>query len=179
MIRWCKINTRMNIAPENSTFAQTELVHHLSTLLKKNLVSIRKHFRRRASSAQEEPRRLFSSLSKHVTYILNIHHPLHSKIQVLFRRYRAKNKKTLNEEELTWRALEEAALEDSADHGIGSNMTEQGYIRRRSSNVYVPILLPETDCPQNHPGRYHRNLGRETGGCNRKCQTRNTSAPKT
>ena len=128
---------------------------------------------------QEEPRRLFSSLSKHVTYILNIHHPLHSKIQVLFRRYRAKNKKTLNEEELTWKALEEAALEDSADHGIGSNMTEQGYIRRRSSNVYVPILLPETDCPQKHPQRCHRNLGRETGGCNRKCQTRNTSAPKT
>ena len=72
---------------------------------------------------------------------------MHSKIQVLFRRFTAKNKKTLNEEEITWKALEEAALEDSKDHGIGSNMTEQGYIRRRSSNVYVPILLPETDSP--------------------------------
>lgn len=168
----------MNIAPENSTFAQTQLVHHLSTLLKKNLVSIRKHFRRRASSAQEEPRRLFSSLSKHVTYILNIHHPLHSKIQGLFSKYTAKNKKPVSEEEITWKALEEAALKDSKDHGIGSNMTEQGYIRRRSSNVYVPVLFPETAQPLKYPQNSQRNFGRDTG-CHRKCQTQNTSAPKT
>jgi len=131
----------MPIISENSTFAQNKFVTDISTILKKNVVTIRKHFKGKASSLEEEPKRLLSSVSKHLMYIFNSHHPLQSKIQELFKTYNNKNNNSTNKDENNKYALnskEEQVPEDSKDHGIGSNMTEQGM---NESNNFVPHLL--------------------------------------
>jgi len=131
----------MTIIPENSTFAQTKYVTNLSTILKKNVVIIRKHFKRKASSIEEEPKRILSSASKHLMYILTSHHhPLQTKIKDLFKTYNTNRNKS-NEHENTKNVLdtkEETFTEEQKDHGIGSNMTEQGM---HEGNDYVPHLL--------------------------------------
>jgi len=131
----------MPIISENSAFAQTKFLTDISTILKKNVVTIRKHFKGKASSLEEEPKRLLSSVSKHLMYIFNSHHPLQSKIQELFKTYNNKNKNSSNKDENTKYALDskdEQLPEDSKDHGIGSNMIEQGM---NESNNFVPHLL--------------------------------------
>jgi len=133
----------MNLSPENSTFAQNKVVTEISTVLKKNVGTLRKHFRRKASSIEEEPRRLLGSISKHLAYILNSHHPLQSKLTEIFQRYTNKAKNNQNDDRGdSWEALddskEEVVFEESKDHGVGSNMTEQGIM---PDNNYVPLLL--------------------------------------
>ena len=52
--RWCKIQTRMNIIPEDSKLAQRRTIKQLSQILriKKNLVALRKRIRRKASTVE-------------------------------------------------------------------------------------------------------------------------------
>lgn len=130
----------MTIIPENSTFAQTKYITNLSTILKKNVVIIRKHFKRKTSSIEEEPKRILSSASKHLMYILTSHHPLQTKIKDLFKTYN-KNRNKSNDHENIKNVLdtkEQTFTEEQKDHGIGSNMTEQGM---NEGNDYVPHLL--------------------------------------
>lgn len=128
----------MNIIPENSKFAQTGLIKELSKRLKKNGTTVRKTLRRKASSVEDEPRRLLARLSKHILFILNNQQPLQLKIQNLFRKYTNRTKTSSKEEEHTWSALDATS---GADHGVGSDMLEQGI----AGSVYVPTILPHYD----------------------------------
>lgn len=140
----------MNISPENSTFAQTKLITEISTILKKNVGSLRKQFRRRASSIEEEPKRLLSSVSKHLRYILNSHHPFQSKMTEILHRYTNLSQTSSEEEEGHWEVLdskkEQLLEEESKDHGVGSNMTEQGMM---AGNNFVPLLLNNSSANNN------------------------------
>jgi len=135
----------MNILPQNSTFAQTKLITEISTILKKNVGSLRKQFIRKTSSIEEEPKRLLSSVSKHLHYILNSHHPFQSKVTEILQRYTNLSKNTSEDEDGNWEVLDskkESDLEDeSKDHGVGSNMSEQGIMEELN---YVPILLNDS-----------------------------------
>jgi hypothetical protein len=135
----------MNINPENPKFAQTGLIKELSKHLKKNGTSVRKNLRRKASSIEDEPRRLLARLSKQILFILNNQQPLQLKIQNLFRKYTSRNKGSAKEEERTWSTLEATS---EKDHGVGSDMLEQGI----AGSVYVPTILP-------HPDPVHQETG--------------------
>ena len=53
--RWCKIQTRMNIIPEDSRLAQRRTIKQLSSQIsriKKHLVALRKRIRRKASTVE-------------------------------------------------------------------------------------------------------------------------------
>jgi len=60
---------------------------NLSTILKKNVVIIKKHLRRKTASLEEEPKKIVSSVSKHLMYVFTSHHPLQTKIKDLFKTY--------------------------------------------------------------------------------------------
>lgn len=130
----------MTLTPENSTFAQTKYMTNLSTILKKNVVIIKKHLKRKASSIEDEPKRILSSASKHLMYVLTSHHPIHTKIKDLFKTYnKDRNKSTQHENtKNNLDCEEEIFIEEQKDHGIGSNMTEQGM---NIEHNYVPIIL--------------------------------------
>jgi len=117
---------RMNLTPRNETFAQTSIIKELKHLLKKKGIVLKRRFSREALSTEEEPKRLLASISKHVVYILNSHHTLHSKLQDIFQRYSKKKSMNQKEEDGEWTTLEELNLEESRDHGVGLNMSEQG-----------------------------------------------------
>jgi len=139
----------MNITTGNSTFAQTKLITGISTILKKNVGSLRKQFRRRTSSIEEEPKRLLRKVSKQLLYILNSHHPLQSKITEIFQRYTNKSKTNSQEEGVNCEALgskKEPVMDETKDHGVGSNMTEQGMM---TDNNYVPLLLNHSSANNN------------------------------
>jgi len=133
----------MTLTSEHSTFTQTKYMTNLSTILKKNVVIIKKHLRRKTASLEEEPKKIVSSVSKHLMYVFTSHHPLQTKIKDLFKTYnKDRNKSTQYGNTKSNLDYKEETLteehEEQKDHGIGSNMTEQGM------NIginYVPILL--------------------------------------
>lgn len=165
----------MNTLTENSSFAQSNLFKDVSALLKKNVLSLGKNIRRKATAIEEEPKKLLSSVSKQVLYILNSHHPLQSKIQDIFKKYTNKSKKEPENQENQENQREppenkeNQITEESKDHGIGSNMTEQGM---NTNNNFVPILLNHSSsntryCESEHnPGRFDK-----SSIVNVKCQT--------
>jgi len=119
----------MNIIPEDSKLAQTRTIRELSQILKikKNLVALRKRIRRKASTVEDEPKRLLCSVSKQLLYILNNHQPLQLKINELFEKYSKKKEKDAKDGR--WTTLEEVGGLDNEredemeeqDHGIGLN----------------------------------------------------------
>lgn len=120
----------MNIIPEDSKLAQTRTIKQLSQILriKKNLVALRKRIRRKASTVEDEPKRLLSSVSKQLLYVLNNHQPLQLKINELFEKYSKKKEKEAKEDVGRWNTLEEVGGLDETnemmleqDHGIGLN----------------------------------------------------------
>lgn len=120
----------MNIIPEDSKLAQTRTIKQLSQILriKKNLVALRKRLRRKASTVEDEPKRLLSSVSKQLLYVLNNHQPLQLKINELFEKYSKKKEKEAKEDVGRWNTLEEVGGLDETnemmpeqDHGIGLN----------------------------------------------------------
>jgi len=120
----------MNIIPEDSKLAQTRTIKQLSQILriKKNLVALRKRIRRKASTVEDEPKRLLSSVSKQLLYVLNNHQPLQLKINELFEKYSKKKEKETKEDVGRWTTLEEVGGLDETnemmpdqDHGIGLN----------------------------------------------------------
>jgi len=121
----------MNIIPEDSKLAPTRTIKQLSQILriKKNLVALRKRIRRKASTVEDEPKRLLCSVSKQLLYVLNNHQPLQLKINELFEKYsKKKEKETREDENGRWTTLEEVGGLDETDemtpeqdHGIGLN----------------------------------------------------------
>jgi len=117
----------MNIIPEDSKLAQTRTIRELSQILKikKNLVALRKRIRRKASTVEDEPKRLLCSVSKQLLYILNNHQPLQLKINELFEKYSKKKEKDAKDGR--WTTLEEVGglgnneMMEEQDHGIGLN----------------------------------------------------------
>jgi len=130
----------MTLTSEHSTFTQTKYMTNLSTILKKNVVIIKKHLRRKTVSLEEEPKKIVSSVSKHLMYVFTSHHPLQTKIKDLFKTYnKDRNKSTQygnTKSNLDYK--EETFTEEQKDHGIGSNMTEHGM---NTGINYVPIIL--------------------------------------
>jgi len=118
----------MTLSPENSTFAQTKYMTNLSTILKKNVVIIRKHLKRKTASLEEEPKKILSSASKHLMYVFTSHHSLQTKIKDLFKTYNKDRNKSsqCGNTKTNLEYKEETFTEEQEDHGIGSNMTEQG-----------------------------------------------------
>lgn len=111
---------------------------------------------------RKNPKKLLSSVSKHLVYILNSHHPLQSKIQEIFKKYSNKSKNEQKEQDSqreTFDSNQIPIMEESEDHGIGSNMTEQGM---NPTNNYVPLLnndgpVNNRYCESEHnPGRFDR-----------------------
>jgi len=144
----------MNIIPEDSKLAQTRTIKQLSQILriKKNLVALRKRIRRKASTVEDEPKRLLCSVSKQLLYVLNNHQPLQLKINDLFEKYSKKKDKERKEDaDGRWTTLEEVETNNWEDHGImpdqdhgiglnqdlriGSEMPEE------YSTTYVPTIL--------------------------------------
>jgi len=121
----------MNIIPEDSKLAQRRTIKQLSQILriKKNLVALRKRIRRKASTVEDEPKRLLCSVSKQLLYVLNNHQPLQLKINELFEKYsKKKEKETKEDADGRWNTLEEVGGLDETnemmleqDHGIGLN----------------------------------------------------------
>jgi len=121
----------MNIIPEDSKLAPTRTIKQLSQILriKKNLVALRKRIRRKASTVEDEPKRLLCSVSKQLLYVLNNHQPLQLKINELFEKYsKKKEKETREDANGRWTTLEEVGGLDETnemtpdqDHGIGLN----------------------------------------------------------
>lgn len=147
----------MSISPETSTFAQKNIFTDLSTILKKNVVSIRKHFKRKVSLSKEEPKRILSSAGKHLMYIFTSHYPLQSKLHEIFKTYTKKNKNNINEHETT---KSDTKDEDTKDHGIGSHMTEEDMnmnMRKKNINNYVPILLNDSSLDELSTNRNNEN----------------------
>lgn len=130
----------MTLTSEHSTFTQTKYMTNLSTILKKNVVIIKKHLRRKTVSLEEEPKKIVSSVSKHLMYVFTSHHPLQTKIKDLFKTYnKDRNKSTQygnTKSNLDYK--EETFTVEQKDHGIGSNMTEHGM---NTGINYVPIIL--------------------------------------
>jgi len=169
----------MTIIPENSTFAQTKFVSNLSTILKKNVVTLRKHFKGKASSAEDEPKRLLSSASKNLMYIFNSHQPLQSKMKELFKTFTNKHKNSIKKDENTKHVLhskDELSPEEEKDHGIGSNMTEQGM---NEANYFVPHLLNISSINKrftntnnnNERAEHHQGGLTDNSRCKLKCPT--------
>jgi len=121
----------MNIIPEDSKLAQTRTIKQLSQILriKKNLVALRKRIRRKASTVEDEPKRLLCSVSKQLLYVLNNHQPLQLKINDLFEKYsKKKDKERKDDGDGRWTTLEEVETNNwedgimpDQDHGIGLN----------------------------------------------------------
>jgi len=121
----------MNIIPEDSKLAQTRTIKQLSQILriKKNLVALRKRIRRKASTVEDEPKRLLCSVSKQLLYVLNNHQPLQLKINDLFEKYsKKKDKERKQDGDGRWTTLEEVEINNwedgmmsEQDHGIGLN----------------------------------------------------------
>jgi len=94
---------------------------------------------------------LLSSVSKHLHYILNSNQPFQSKITEILQRYTNLSKNNPEDEDGNWEVLDskkESALEDEAkDHGVGSNMSEQGIMDDLN---YVPILHNDSSLNNNN-----------------------------
>jgi len=166
-VRWCKIQTRMNIIPEDSKLAQTRTIKQLSQILriKKNLVALRKRIRRKASTVEDEPKRLLCSVSKQLLYVLNNHQPLQLKINELFEKYsKKKEKETKEDENGRWTTLEEVetnnweeGMMSEQDHGIGLNQDHRivSDMQDERGRAYVPstiLLLDKSSTVKNeHP----------------------------
>jgi len=111
----------MNIIPEDSKLAQTRTIKQLSQILriKKNLVALRKRIRRKATTVEDEPKRLLCSVSKQLLYVLNNHQPLQLKINDLFEKYSKKKDKERKEDaDGRWTTLEEVETNNWEDHGM-------------------------------------------------------------
>jgi len=145
----------MNIIPEDSKLAQTRTIKQLSQILriKKNLVALRKRIRRKASTVEDEPKRLLSSVSKQLLYVLNNHQPLQLKINELFEKYSKKKEKETKEDVGRWNTLEEVGGLDETnemmpeqDHGIGLNQDHRivSNMLDYPGTAYVPpsTILP-------------------------------------
>jgi len=159
----------MNIIPEDSKLAQTRTIKQLSQILriKKNLVALRKRIRRKATTVEDEPKRLLCSVSKQLLYVLNNHQPLQLKINDLFEKYSKKKDKERKEDgDGRWTTLEEVETNNwedgmmpDQDHGIGLNQDhrirlnqDQGIglnqdhgigseMQDECGTVYVPTIL--------------------------------------
>jgi len=159
------------LTPRNETFAQSSIIKELKHLLKKKGIVLKRRFSRDALSTEEEPKRLLASISKHVIYILNSHHSLHSKLQDIFLRYSRKKSMSQKDEDGEWRTLEEVHLEESRDHGVGLNMSEQGAQREGPSSPQAPPLEDDLrNCNRfRKPSiKNYERFGDETKNC---CQT--------
>jgi len=157
----------MNIIPEDSKLAQTRTIKQLSQILriKKNLVALRKRIRRKASTVEDEPKRLLSSVSKQLLYVLNNHQPLQLKINELFEKYsKKKEKETKEDENGRWTTLEEVetnnweeGMMSEQDHGIGLNQDHRivSDMQDERGRAYVPstiLLLDKSSTVKNeHP----------------------------
>lgn len=140
----------MNIIPEDSKLAQTRTIKQLSQILKikTNLVALRKRIRRKASTVEDEPKRLLCSVSKQLLYVLNNHQPLQLKINELFERYSKKKEKEKKEDVGRWTTLEEVGGLDETnemmpdqDHGIGLNQDHRigsDMLDEPGTALYVP-----------------------------------------
>jgi len=151
----------MNIIPEDSKLAQTRTIKQLSQILriKKNLVALRKRIRRKASTVEDEPKRLLCSVSKQLLYVLNNHQPLQLKINKLFEKYsKKKEKETKEDDNGRWTTLEEVEGLDETnemisepDHGIGLNQDHR--IGSEPGTAYVPsstiLLLDKSSTVKN------------------------------
>jgi len=156
----------MNIIPEDSKLAQTRTIKQLSQILriKKNLVALRKRIRRKASTVEDEPKRLLCSVSKQLLYVLNNHQPLQLKINELFEKYSKKKEKETKEDVGRWNTLEEVGGLDETnemmpeqDHGIGLNQDHRivSDMQDERGRAYVPstiLLLDKSSTVKNeHP----------------------------
>jgi len=143
----------MNIIPEDSKLAQTRTIKQLSQILriKKNLVALRKRIRRKATTVEDEPKRLLCSVSKQLLYVLNNHQPLQLKINDLFEKYSKKKDKERKEDgDGRWRTLEEVETNNwedgmmpDQDHGIGLNQDHRigSGMQDECGTAYVPTIL--------------------------------------
>jgi len=160
----------MNIIPEDSKLAQTRTIKQLSQILriKKNLVALRKRIRRKATTVEDEPKRLLCSVSKQLLYVLNNHQPLQLKINDLFEKYSKKKDKERKEDgDGRWTTLEEVETNNweehrimpdqdhgigldqdhgiglNQDHGIGLNQDHRirSNMQEECGTAYVPTIL--------------------------------------
>lgn len=121
---------------------------NISTILKKNLVIIRKHLKRKTASLEEEPKKILSSASKHLMYVFTSHHPLQTKIKDIFKTYNKDRNKSsqCGNTKTNLDYKEETFTEEQEDHGIGSNMTEQGMnIGPSQGTVILNVSLVESN----------------------------------
>jgi len=184
-VRWCKIQTRMNIIPEDSKLAQRRTIKQLSQILriKKNLVALRKRIRRKASTVEDEPKRLLCSVSKQLLYVLNNHQPLQLKINELFEKYsKKKEKETKEDADGRWNTLEEVGGLDETnemmleqDHGIGLNQDHRIGFESGTSTI---LLLDKSSTVKNEQ---LKNIMFDKSTINNvvRCQTWERCPPKT